>query len=405
MPDISKRGHEMPASPIRKLVPYADAAKGKGIKVYHLNIGQPDISSPQAALNAIRNFGDRVIEYGHSAGNLSYRKKLTTYYNKVGIDIDYEDILITAGGSEALTIALNVCLNSGDEMIVSEPFYTNYNSFALQAGVKIKPITTNIETGFALPSMKEFENLITPATKAILLCNPNNPTGYIYSKEELEQLKDIVAKHDLFLIVDEVYREFCYDGFEYYSCMELKGIENNVILIDSTSKRYSMCGIRVGALITRNRDVTVAALHFCQARLCAPVIGQIAAEAAIDTPDEYFRQIHDEYQQRRNCLIEELNKIEGVFCPTPKGAFYTVARLPVDNAENFAKWILDEFEYRRQTVMIAPASGFYSTKDRGTNEVRIAYVLQKNDLINAVECLRYALEKYAKIKDEKLKIG
>jgi aspartate aminotransferase len=394
MPKISEKGIIMPASPIRKLVPYADAAKAKGIKVYHLNIGQPDISSPKTALDAVRNFEDRIIEYGHSAGNLSYRKKLAEYYNKLGMDIFCDDILITAGGSEALIIALNVCLNPGDEIIIPEPFYTNYNSFAIQAGVKIKPVATGIESGFAMPPAAEFEKLISPSTKAILLCNPNNPTGYLYSKEELEQLRDIVAKHDLFLISDEVYREFCYDGLEHHSCMKLKGIENNVILIDSTSKRYSMCGIRVGALITRNREVVEAVLHFCQARLCAPAIGQIAAEAALDTPDEYFLEIHEEYQERRNCLIEGLNGIDGVFCPVPKGAFYTIAKLPVDSAEKFAKWILDGFEYKRQTVMVAPASGFYHSEGKGLDEVRIAYVLQKADLENAIECLKYALKKY-----------
>jgi aspartate aminotransferase len=394
MPDISKKGIVMPASPIRKLVPYADAAKARGVKVYHLNIGQPDIPSPQTALNAVANFKNKIIEYGHSAGNLSYRKKLVTYYSKLGIDVSCDDILITTGGSEALVIALNVCLNPGDEVIVPEPFYTNYNSFAIQTGVTIKPVATGIESGFAMPPMSEIENRITPSTKAILLCNPNNPTGYLYSRDELEQLRDIVAKYDLFLISDEVYREFCYDGFQYHSCMELKGIEDNVILIDSTSKRYSMCGIRVGALITRNRKVAESVLHFCQSRLCAPAIGQIAAEAALDTPDEYFNEIHREYRERRDCLIEGLNKINGVFCPMPKGAFYTIAKLPVDNAENFAKWILDEFEYEKQTVMLAPASGFYHTEGRGTNEVRIAYVLKKPDLINAMECLKYALEKY-----------
>jgi aspartate aminotransferase len=394
MPDISEKGIKMPASPIRKLVPYADAAKERGIKVYHLNIGQPDISSPQTAIDAIRNFDEKIIEYGHSAGNLSYRKKLSRYYNSLGIDISYEDILITTGGSEALVIALNVCLNPGDEVIVPEPFYTNYNSFALQAGVKIKTVTTRIEAGFSMPLMKEVEELITPSTKAILLCNPNNPTGYLYSRNELEQLGEIVARHNLFLISDEVYREFCYDGAEFYSCMELKDLENNVILIDSTSKRYSMCGIRVGALITRNKEITEAILHFCQARLCAPAIGQIAAEAALDTPVEYFTEIHREYQERRNCLIDRLNKIRGVFCPMPRGAFYTIVRLPVDNAEDFAKWMLDEFEYKEQTVMLAPASGFYHTKGKGIDEVRIAYVLQKTDLIEAVKCLKYALEKY-----------
>jgi aspartate aminotransferase len=384
----------MPASPIRKLVPYADAAKAKGIKVYHLNIGQPDISSPKTALDAVHNFDNRIIEYGHSAGNLSYRKKLAGYYNKLGMNISFDDILITTGGSEALIIALSVCMNPGDEIIIPEPFYTNYNSFAIQAGVKIKPVATGIESGFAMPSAAEFEKLISPSTKAILLCNPNNPTGYLYSREELEQLRDIVAKHDLFLIADEVYREFCYDGLEHHSCMKLKGIENNVILIDSTSKRYSMCGIRVGALITKNREVAEAALHFGQARLCAPAIGQIAAEAALDTPDEYFSEIHGEYQARRNCLIEELNGIDGVICPVPKGAFYTIAKLPVDSAEKFAKWLLDEFEYKRQTVMVAPASGFYHSEGKGKDEVRIAYVLQKTDLKNAVECLKYALNEY-----------
>jgi aspartate aminotransferase len=394
MPNISEKGIKMPASPIRKLVPYADAAKDRGIKVYHLNIGQPDILSPQTALDAIRNFDGNIIEYGHSAGNLSYRKKLARYYESLGIKVSHEDILITTGGSEALIMALSVCLNPGNEVIVPEPFYTNYNSFALQAGVKIKPVATTIETGFAMPLMSEIESLITPSTKAILLCNPNNPTGYLYSRNELEQLSEIVARHNLFLISDEVYREFCYDEHEYFSCMELKGVEDNVILIDSTSKRYSMCGIRVGAIVTRNREVIESLLHFCQARLCAPAIGQIAAEAALDTPAEYFSAVRQEYQERRNCLVERMNRIRGVFCPIARGAFYTVARLPVDNAENFAKWILDEFEYNEQTVMLAPAAGFYHTAGKGINEVRIAYVLQKDDLIEAIKCLKYALEEY-----------
>jgi aspartate aminotransferase len=398
MPNISEKGQNMPASPIRKLVPYADAAKDRGIKVYHLNIGQPDISSPPTAIEAIRNFDGNIIEYGHSAGNLSYRRKLARYYNSLGIDVSHDDILITTGGSEALAIALSVCLNPGDEVIVPEPFYTNYNSFAMQAGVVIKPITTRIESGFSMPLMKEFEDMITPATKAILLCNPNNPTGYLYSQSELKQLGDIVARHNLFLISDEVYREFCYDGFDFHSCMELEGIKDNVILIDSTSKRYSMCGIRVGAIVTRNRDVAEAVLHFCQARLCAPIFGQIAAEAALDTPAEYFRDIRNEYQERRNCLIDKLSKVKGVFCPMPRGAFYTIARLPVDNTEDFAKWMLDDFDYNGQTVMLAPASGFYRTEGRGVNEVRIAYVLQKNDLVEAVKCLKVALEKYNRIR-------
>ncbi|MDR1897280.1 MAG: pyridoxal phosphate-dependent aminotransferase [Prevotellaceae bacterium] len=399
MPQISEKGINMPASPIRKLVPYADAAKEKGIKVYHLNIGQPDICSPQVALDAVKNFKEKIIEYGHSAGNLSYRQNLSKYYSKMGIDVSPDDILITTGGSEALVISLMVCLNPGDEVIVPEPFYTNYNSFAVQTGAKIVPIATTIESGFALPSIDEFENRITPKTKAILLCNPNNPTGYLYSKEELERLRDIVAKYDLFLISDEVYREFCYSGEKYHSCMDLKGIENNVILIDSTSKRYSMCGLRVGTLVTKNKEVVESMLHFCQSRLCAPILGQIAAEAALNTPPEYFREIHREYKERRDCLINGLNEIEGVVCPLPKGAFYTMAKLPVNNAEDFAKWMLNDFEYRKQTVMVAPGSGFYRTKNMGIDEIRIAYVLKKPDLINAVECIKYALKEYKEKND------
>ena len=384
----------MPASPIRKLVPYADAAKAKGTTVYHLNIGQPDILSPQAALDAIHNYPNKIIEYGHSAGNLSYRKGLEKYYNALGMNITYDDILVTTGGSEALMLSLTVCLNSGEEVIIPEPFYTNYNAFVEQAGVKIVPIPTSIETGFALPSISEFERLITPRTRAILLCNPNNPTGYIYSKEELESLRELVLRHDLFLISDEVYRVFCYSGEPYHSCMDLEGLEENVIIIDSTSKRYSMCGIRVGALITRNKEVSSAMLHFCQSRLCAPAIGQVAAEAALSASDTYFEEIRREYMSRRDCLIEEMNRIDGVLCPTPAGAFYTIARLPVDNAEKFAAWMLSEFEYKGQTVMVAPAAGFYRTENMGIDEVRIAYVLKKENLRKAVECIKYAISEY-----------
>ena len=394
MPIISEKGTKMPASPIRKLVPYADAAKARGVKVYHLNIGQPDIPSPRTALDAVHAFGDKTIEYGHSAGNLSYRRKLSKYYAGLGIDAGTDDILITTGGSEALLTTLFVCLDPGDEVIVPEPFYTNYNSFAMQAGVNIVPLTTTIESGFALPPVEEFERVITPRTKALLLCNPNNPTGYRYSRVELEKVRDLVARHDLFLISDEVYREFCYGDEPYFSCMELKGIENNVILIDSTSKRYSMCGIRVGALITKNKAIIDAALRFSQARLCAPILGQAAAEAALDTPSEYFGEILGEYKRRRDCLMDGLRRIDGVVCPKPEGAFYTMVKLPVDNAENFARWMLESFDYKKQTVMIAPGAGFYKSADAGVDQVRIAYVLKSEDLINAVECMKHALKAY-----------
>ena len=394
MPNISEKGLIMPASPIRKLVPYSEAAKKRGVKVYHLNIGQPDIPTPQVALDAIKNFNAKVIEYGHSAGNESYRTGVAKYYQNLGINVNLEDVLITTGGSEALTIAINTCLNPGDEVIIPEPFYTNYNSFVIENGVNIKPITTSIENGFALPSIEDFEKVITPKTKAILICNPNNPTGYLYSKEELEQLRQIVLKHDLFLISDEVYREFCYDGEKHYSCMLLKDIEENVIIIDSTSKRYSMCGIRVGALVSKNKQFITSALHFCQARLCAPALGQIAAEAALNTSAEYFTEVNKEYQSRRDCLVAGLNKIDGVICPNPKGAFYTTVKLPVKSSENFAQWLLEDFEYQKQTVMVAPASGFYYTKGLGGDEVRIAYILKKDDLTNAIECLKEALRVY-----------
>ncbi len=394
MPIISEKGKAMPASPIRKLVPYAEEAKRKGRKIYHLNIGQPDIATPDVALKAIKENTLKVIEYSHSAGNETYRKGLATYYRSVGIDIDHNQIIITTGGSEAITIAFMACLNPGDEVITPEPFYANYNGFATQAGIKIVPVTSKIEENFALPAISEFEKLITPKTKGIIICNPNNPTGYLYSKEELEQLATIVKKFDLYLFSDEVYREFCYEGVTHFSAMNLKGIENNVVLMDSVSKRYSMCGVRIGALISRNCDVMAAALKFAQARLCPPSYGQIASEAALDTPREYFEGVIREYIERRNFMVEALNKMEGVFCPKPKGAFYTVVKLPIDDADNFAQWLLESFEHKNQTVMLAPATGFYATPGLGKNEVRIAYVLKIDDLRNAMETLEAALKQY-----------
>ena len=384
----------MPASPIRKLVPYAEAAKKRGIKVYHLNIGQPDIITPPLALEAVKNYDAKVIEYSHSAGNESYRKGLAKYYRGIGIDIDENDMIVTTGGSEAITIAMMACLNQGDEIIIPEPFYTNYNAFALQAGIKVVPIKTSIDNDFALPPIEEFDKIITPRTKAIMICNPNNPTGYLYSAAELESLRQIVLKHDLFLFADEVYREFCYDGNSHISCMTLEGIEQNVVLMDSVSKRYSMCGVRIGALISRNKDVINAALRFAQSRLCPPSYGQVAAEAALQTPDSYFTDVYNEYIARRDYMVEALNKIEGVYCPKPKGAFYTVVKLPVDNSDKFAQWLLEEFEYEKQTVMVAPATGFYASAEMGKNEVRIAYVLKIDDLKNAIKCLDEALKVY-----------
>lgn len=394
MPKISEKGLAMPASPIRKLVPYAEEAKRKGRKVYHLNIGQPDIPTPQVALDAVKNIDLKVVEYSHSAGIESYRRGLAKYYQGLGIDITHNDMIITTGGSEAITIAFMTCLNPGDEVIIPEPFYANYNGFAVQAGVVVKPIVSRIENDFALPLVEEFEKLITPRTKGIVICNPNNPTGYLYSKEELEQLATIVKKHDLYLFSDEVYREFCYDGITHYSAMMLKGLENNVILMDSVSKRYSMCGVRIGALITRNKEVIATAMKFAQARLSPPSFGQIAAEAALNTPTEYFKEVYDEYIKRRNFMVESLNRMEGVYCPKPKGAFYTVVRLPIDDSDKFAQWLLEHFEYNNQTVMLAPATGFYSTPGLGKNEVRIAYVLNVDDLRNAMECLEVALKQY-----------
>ena len=394
MPIISEKGKAMPASPIRKLVPFAEEAKRKGRKVYHLNIGQPDIPTPKVALDAIKNSPLKVVEYSHSAGNESYRKGLVNYYKTIGISITPNEIITTTGGSEAITIAFMTCLNPGDEVIIPEPFYANYNSFALQAGVIVKPITSYIKNDFALPPVAEFEKLITPKTKGIVICNPNNPTGYLYSQAELEQLATIIKKHDLYLFSDEVYREFCYDGNTHFSAMMLKGLENNVILLDSVSKRYSMCGVRIGALITHNKEVYAAAMKFAQARLSPPSYGQLAAEAALATPKGYFDEVYNEYIERRNYMVEALNKMEGVYCPKPKGAFYTVVKLPIDDSDKFAQWLLEDFEYNNQTVMVAPATGFYSTKGAGKNEVRIAYVLKIEDLKSAMKCLEVALKQY-----------
>lgn len=394
MPQISDKGKQMPASPIRKLVPYAEEAKRKGRKVYHLNIGQPDIPTPEVALDAVKNITVKVIEYSHSAGNESYRKGLAKYYQGVNIDVDHTEMLITTGGSEAITFAFLSTLNPGDEVIVPEPFYANYNGFAVSAGVVVKPITSSIENNFALPPIEEFEKIITPKTKGIVICNPNNPTGYLYSESELKQLQKLIEKYDLYLFSDEVYREFCYDGHTHFSAMHLKGIENNVIMMDSVSKRYSMCGARVGALVTKNKDVINTAMKFAQARLCPPSFGQWAGEAALNTPNEYFEEVYNEYIDRRDFMVDALNKIEGVYCPTPKGAFYTVVKLPVDDTDKFSQWILSEFEYNNQTVMMAPASGFYATPGLGKQEVRIAYVLKKEDLAKAMETLEAALKAY-----------
>ena len=394
MPKISERGCQMPSSPIRKLVPFAEAAKKRGIKVYHLNIGQPDIQTPDVALQAIRNFDLKVIEYSHSAGNESYRRKLSGYYQALGIDVDHNDIIITTGGSEAISIAFKVCLNPGDEVIIPEPFYTNYNAFAVAAGVKVVPITSTIKDGFALPAISEFEKVITPRTRAIMVCNPNNPTGYLYSKEELFQLRDLVIKHDLYLFADEVYREFCYDGNSHFSVMQLEGLHDHAVLMDSVSKRYSECGVRIGALISKNTKVMATAMKFAQARLSPPSMGQVIGEASLDTPPEYFKEVYEEYISRRDLVIEELNKIPGVYSPMPKGAFYSVISLPVDDADKFCQWLLEDFSYKGQTVMLAPASGFYATPGLGKNEARIAYVLKKEDLVNAVKCLEEALKVY-----------
>ena len=384
----------MPASPIRKLVPFAEEAKKKGRKVYHLNIGQPDIPTPPAALDAVKNMASKVIEYSHSAGHESYRKKLATFYQKIGMAVDHTEILITTGGSEAISFALMATADVGDEIIVPEPFYANYYGFANAAGVKVVPVKSDIDHNFALPPMEEIEKLITTKTRGILICSPNNPTGYLYSREEIEQLGEIVKKHDLFLYSDEAYREFCYDGLEHFSAMSIKGLEQHVILIDSVSKRYSACGVRIGAMVSKNKEVISTALKFAQARLSPPSFGQILGEAAIDTPGSYFTEVYDEYIGRRNFLVAALNKMEGVKCPMPKGAFYAIAQLPVDDTDAFAQWLLSDFEYNNQTVMVAPASGFYSNPLLGKHEVRIAYVLKIEDLKVAMECLERALKVY-----------
>lgn len=394
MPKISIKGRLMPESPIRKLVPYAEAAKKRGVKVYHLNIGQPDIHTPEVALQAVRNFDLKVVEYSHSAGMPSYREKLAKYYEKHNIHITAEDIIVGAGASEALLFAFQTIMDPGDEVITPEPFYANYNGFATNAGINVKPIFSSIDTGFALPPIADFEKAIGPKTKAILVCNPNNPTGYLYNKEELETLRQLVIKHDLYLIADEVYREFCYDGYEHHSCMHLKGIDDNVILIDSVSKRYSACGVRIGCMISKNKEVMRTALKFAQARLSPPTFGQVAAEAAISTPDSYFEEVVEEYHNRRNTVVEGINKIEGAYCPKPKGAFYVVARLPIDDSDIFCQWLLEDFNYEGQTVMLAPASGFYSTPGRGKDEVRISYVLKIEDLKKSLEVLDEALKVY-----------
>ena len=394
MPRISNKGISMPESPIRKLVPFAEKAKKEGKKVYHLNIGQPDIRTPEVALEAIHNFSDKVVEYSHSAGFESYRIGLAKYYQNLGIDIAHEDLMVTTGGSEALLFALNSCLDAGDEIIIPEPFYANYNGFSISSGVTVKPITTSINDGFTLPAIEEFEKLITPNTKAILICNPGNPTGYLYSKEELERLRDVVVKHDLFLISDEVYREFVYDGNDHHSVLSIEGLDQNTIVIDSTSKRYSMCGIRVGCIVSKNKTVISTALKFAQARLSPPTFGQIAGEAALKTESSYFEKVSAEYVSRRDVLIEGLNAIEGVICPKPKGAFYAIAQLPVNDADKFAQWLLEDFDLDGETIMVAPASGFYSTPNIGINQVRIAYVLNKESLQTSIKILEAALKVY-----------
>ena len=390
---LSNRAMEMPASPIRKLVPFAEAAKKKGVKVYHLNIGQPDIETPKVAMDAVRNVEMKVLEYGHSAGLESYRKKLAEYYNRVGIDVSYEDILITTGGSEALLFGFLACMNPGDEVIIPEPFYANYNGFAIEAGVKIVTIPSSIDDGFALPPIDSFEKAITGKTKAIVLCNPNNPTGYLYSQKEIETLRDIAVKHNLFLFSDEAYREFCYDG-SHFSALQLKGVDDNVVLMDTISKRYSACGARIGAFVSRNKELIQQVLKFGQARLCPPTLEQILAEAAVDLPADYFAETKAEYLRRRDALVQGLNAIPGVKCPNPGGAFYVMAELPIDDCDKFCQWILESFQYECQTVMMAPGSGFYATPGLGKKEVRLAYVLNVSDIEKSVICLKAALEAY-----------
>ncbi|OWP76177.1 pyridoxal phosphate-dependent aminotransferase [Flavobacterium oreochromis] len=397
MPKVSTKGLQMPESPIRKLVPYAETAKRKGHKVYHLNIGQPDIQTPEVALKAIKDTAIKVLEYSHSAGFDSYRTKLSESYNKIGLPIAKEDIIVTTGGSEALLFALGSTMDAGDEIIIPEPFYANYNGFATASGVKVVPVMSGIETGFALPPITDFEKLITPNTKAILICNPGNPTGYLYSQDEINQLAELVKKYDLFLIADEVYREFVYDeGAKHYSVMNITGIENHAIMIDSVSKRYSMCGARIGCIVSKNKEVMDTAMKFAQARLSPPTYEQIASEAALDTPQSYFDEVIKEYKDRRDTLIQEMNKIPGVKIATPKGAFYCIAQLPIRNADDFAQWLLESFDFNGETVMVAPAAGFYSTPGVGLNEVRIAYVLKKEDIIKSAKILGEALKVYNK---------
>lgn len=394
MPTISQKGIDMPASPIRKLTPFADQAKREGKKIYHLNIGQPDIETPEIMLNALKNIDFKVWAYTSSEGILSYRTKLAEYYNKLNYNITPNDILVTNGGSEAITIAMQACLNPGEEVIIPEPFYANYNGFACSADIIVKPIMSVIDNGFALPSIADFEKVITEKTKAIAICNPNNPTGYLYSREELEALKELCLKHDLYLFSDEAYREFCYDGREFISPMQLEGLEQNVVVFDTVSKRYSACGARIGCIITKNKDLYLTALKFAQARLSPSLEGQIAGEAAVDTPDSYFEAVSKEYTARRDTLVNGLNKIEGVFCPNPGGAFYVIAKLPIDNADKFCQWMLEKFSYHNETVMMAPATGFYSTPGAGLNEVRLAYVLNQEDLKKALVCLEKGLQEY-----------
>jgi aspartate aminotransferase len=390
---VSHRGKIMPASPIRKLVPYAEIAKNKGIKIYHLNIGQPDIETPKAILDAVRNSDFKVLEYSHSAGNESYRKKLVEYYRSVSINLGYQDIIITTGGSEAILFGFMSCLDAGDEVIIPEPFYANYNGFAVAAGVEVRPVTSSIETGFALPPIEEFEMVITKKTKAIVICNPNNPTGYLYSRQELEVLKTIIQKHNLYLFSDEAYREFCYEG-EHFSALQLEGVGDNVVMMDTISKRYSACGARIGALVTRNKNVIETVLKFAQARLSPPTFGQIVGEAAVGLPVDYFEKTKAEYKLRRDLIVERVNNIPGVYCPQPGGAFYAMASLPIDDADKFCQWLLESFDYKGSTVMLAPATGFYGTNGLGKNEVRLAYVLNTDAINAAIDCLEKALEVY-----------
>ena len=393
MLQISQRGQQMPASPIRKLVPYAEAAKKRGTKVYHLNIGQPDIETPKMVLDAVRNSDFKVLEYSHSAGNESYRRKLVGYYESVGIHVNHNEIIITTGGSEAIQFGFMACLDAGDEVIIPEPFYANYNGFAVAAGVTVVPITSHIENGFALPPIEEFEKKITPRTKAIVICNPNNPTGYLYSDAEMQQLKQIILKHNLFLFSDEAYREFCYEG-KQVSAMHLTGVDEHVIIMDTISKRYSACGGRIGAFITKNKTLLDAVMKFAQARLSPPSFAQIAGEAAIDLPADYFDTTKAEYKSRRDLIVQRLNAMEGVFCPNPGGAFYAIAKLPIDDADIFCQWLLESFSFQNQTVMLAPATGFYGTPGLGKQEVRLAYVLNLNDINKAMDCLEMALKEY-----------